>query len=132
MTKSKSMFEKTNDVFENWDKEAFKNLFHEDYMKVRETEMVNRDEHVEDVSKLASQSDWNWHTDWNWHKIVKNMYEDEYVSVSRWEENGEIVTNCVILREGQFWRSMVNSQMLHLINSNCAVERLFQNQEEVA
>jgi hypothetical protein len=95
-------------------------------MKVRETEMVNRDEHVEDVSKLASQSDWNW------DKIVKNMYEDEYVSVSRWEENGEIVTNCVILREGQFWRSMVNSQMLHLINSNCAVERLFQNQEEAA
>ena len=39
-----SMFQQLIECFNNWDEETFKELHHEDYMFIRETELLNRDE----------------------------------------------------------------------------------------
>ena len=49
-----SVYEKYFDVYSNWDLEKFKNIHHEDYMFVRETELLTRDEHVESFAELVN------------------------------------------------------------------------------
>ena len=34
---------------QNWDKEKFRNLHHEDFLFIRETELLNHDDHVENI-----------------------------------------------------------------------------------
>ena len=41
-----SMFQQLIECFNNWDEDTFKQLHHEDFMFIRETELLNRDEHV--------------------------------------------------------------------------------------
>ena len=55
-----SMFQQLIECFNNWDEETFKELHHEDFMFIRETELLNRDEHVSNVSKLVKEPAWNW------------------------------------------------------------------------
>ena len=98
-----SLFKKYQDVYSNWDLEIFKNIHHEDYMFVRETELLTREEHVESFSKLANDPNWNW----NWIKSVVVIHEDEHILVTRWEDNGEIVTNTSLIKDGLCWRAIV-------------------------
>ena len=102
MAKAKGMFQKLVDITNKRDTEAFKNLFHEDYMHVRETDLVNKDEFFEEILVVWSKPDWNW------HQIAKYIYEYKHTMLTRWEENGEVVTNSAILKEGQFWRTIIN------------------------
>ena len=46
-----SMADQYREIFTNWDKEAFKEMHHEDFMFIRETELVQRDEHVENLDR---------------------------------------------------------------------------------
>ena len=48
-----SLYKKYLDVYSNWDLETFKNIHHEDYMFVRETDLLTRDEHVDSFAKLS-------------------------------------------------------------------------------
>ena len=54
-----SLYKKYLDVYSNWDLETFKNIHHEDYMFVRETDLLTRDEHVESFAKLSVDPNWN-------------------------------------------------------------------------
>ena len=42
-------FERAQKIFNNWDKEAFRAAHHEDYMFIREFEMVTLEDHIESV-----------------------------------------------------------------------------------
>ena len=42
MIKSKSLFQRIYDIFENWDEEAFRNHHHEDFMHLQETDFLRR------------------------------------------------------------------------------------------
>ena len=39
-------FERAQKIFNNWDKEAFRAAHHEDYMFIREFEMVTLEDHI--------------------------------------------------------------------------------------
>jgi len=71
-------------------------------MHLQETDFLNKDEHVKVISELATKPELNW------HKIAKCVYEDEYVSITRWEENGEIVTHCSTIKNDQVWRAVIS------------------------
>ena len=45
-------FERAQKIFNNWDKEAFRAVHHEDYMFIREFEMVTLEDHVESVDEV--------------------------------------------------------------------------------
>ena len=40
---------------QNWDKEKFRNLHHEDFLFIRETELLHRDDHVENIDRLVTE-----------------------------------------------------------------------------
>ena len=48
-----SLSQKYKAVFANWDKEVFRDIHHEDFMFIRETELLTLDDHVENLDKLA-------------------------------------------------------------------------------
>ena len=98
-----SLYKKYLDVYSNWDLETFKNIHHEDYMFVRETDLLTRDEHVDSFAKLSVDPNWNW----DWFKAVEVLYEDEHVLLTRWEDKGDIVTNTSIIKDGLCWRAIV-------------------------
>ena len=96
-----SMFQQLIECFNNWDEETFKELHHEDYMFIRETELLNRDEHVSNISKLVKESTWNW------QHVATLIHENEFVTEARWEENNEVVTNFMVKKNNQIWRALV-------------------------
>ena len=99
-----SLHKKSIDVFTNWDIEAFKNLFHEDFFLLRETQLLTLDEHIENIAKLVETTDWL--------KTAKRqvlIHENEYVYETRWEDGEDIVTNVILKKENdKIWRSIVN------------------------
>jgi|TARA_B110000037_G_C17023045_1_gene466134 hypothetical protein len=98
-----SLIKKYLDVYSNWDLETFRNIHHEDYMFIRETDLLTRDEHVDNFVKLTTDPNWNW----DWFKSVDVLYEDKHVLLTRWEDNGDIVTNTSIIKDGLCWRAIV-------------------------
>jgi len=48
-----TLFQKYVEVFTDWDVDAFRGLHHEDFMFVRETDLLNLDEHIEIIDKLV-------------------------------------------------------------------------------
>ena len=99
-----SMSEKYLSVFANWDKEVFRNLHHEDFMFIRETELLTLDEQVDTIDRLVKESDY--------HKFfLKNaelIHENNYISEGRWREGDEIVTSVTLIKNGKAWRQIVN------------------------
>ena len=96
-----SMFQQLIECFNNWDEETFKELHHEDFMFIRETELLNRDEHVSNISQLVKE------TTWNWQHVATLIHENEFVTEARWEENNEVVTNFMVKKNNQIWRALV-------------------------
>ena len=96
-----SMFQQLIECFNNWDEETFKELHHEDFMFIREAELLNRDEHVRNVSKLVKEPAWNW------QHVATLIHENEFVTEARWEENNEVVTNFMVKKNNQIWRALV-------------------------
>lgn len=72
-------------------------------MFVRETGLLTREEHVESLSKLANDPNWTQ----NWFKSVVVIHEDEHILMTRWEDNGEIVTNTNLIKDGLCGRAIV-------------------------
>ena len=76
-----SLSQKYKAVFANWDKEVFRDIHHEDFMFIRETELLTLDDHVENLDKLALTT--------NFLKNTQNgqlIHENEYVFENRWKE----------------------------------------------
>ena len=90
-----------NEIFHNWDKEAFRAMYHPDYMFIREFEMVTVNDHIETLDQAMKDG-------YDVHKRWTTIHENDYVSELRWEEGNEVVTHVSLLKEGLLWRGFVN------------------------
>lgn len=88
-------------IFNAWDKEAFRAAHHEDYMFIREFEMVTLDDHIDTVDEFMRSG-------YDIHKRWTLIHENDYVGEVRWEEGDEIVTHVTLLKDGLIWRGFVN------------------------
>jgi hypothetical protein len=96
-----SLQAKMDEIFNNWDKEAFRATHHPDYMFIREFEMVTLDDHVETINELMLNG-------YDVHKRWTLIHENDYVGEIRWEEDDEIITHVILKKDGLHWRGFVN------------------------
>ena len=97
-----SLFQKQADVFYNWDREVLRSLHHEDFMSIRETELLTLNEHVATIDELARKGKMDWHS----KAIILN--EDDFFMAARWEQEGDIITNVHLKKHGLSWRALVS------------------------
>ena len=83
-----SINQKYRAVFFNWDKYAFRDIHHADFMFIRETELLTLDEQVDGIDRL--------------------FRENDYVSEARGQDGAEIVTSVTLIENGKAWRQIVN------------------------
>ena len=98
----RSMHWEVRKLANNWNEEKFKELHHEDFLFIRETELLTRDEHCDNISRLVSETDF--------FKGFKPqlIHENEFISEARWEDNGEIITRVFLMKKGKIWRHIVS------------------------
>ena len=101
-----SFYKKTGEVIADWNKEEFRKLFHEDFLFIRETELVTLDDHMNNLDEFMSKPE-NAKT-MTEDRINSLVHENRFVTEIRWEEKGEIVTNVFLKKDGLGWRSIVN------------------------
>ena len=53
------MADQYREIFTNWDKEAFKEMHHEDFMFIRETELLTLDDQVDTIDRLVRENDYH-------------------------------------------------------------------------
>ena len=99
-----SMNQKYVSVFSNWDKETFRDIHHEDFMFIRETELLTLDEQVENIDRLISENNFGK----QFVKIANLIHENDYVSEVRWQEGNEIITSVTLIKNGKAWRQIAN------------------------
>ena len=103
-----SISQKYLSVFANWDKEVFRSIHNEDFMFIRETELLTLDDQVDTIDRLVRENDY--------HKFfLKNaelIHENSYVSEGRWREGNEVITSVTLIKNGKAWRQIVNRVML--------------------
>ena len=99
-----SVHKQFRNVFANWDKEVFRDIHHEDFLFIRETELLTLDDHVENIDRLVTTTDFA--KSQNSNAVL--IHENEYVSEIRWRDGAEIVTAIVLLKNGKAWRQIAN------------------------
>ena len=99
-----SLRQKFNSVFSDWDKKAFRDIHHEDFLFIRETELLTLDEHVKNIDKLVKENDFGE----NFLKIAQIVHENDYISEWRWQDDDEIVTAVVLTKHGKAWRQIAH------------------------
>ena len=99
-----SVYHLYQSVFGKWDKEVFKEIHHEEFLFIRETELLTLDEHVEVMDNLLTTTDFGKEQNKNMVLIHANEYVEEY----RWRDNEDIVTAVFLLKNGKTWRQIVN------------------------
>ena len=99
--KFKMAFAYMQKIFNARDNEAFRAAHHEDYMFIREFEMVTLDDHIDTVDEFMRSG-------YDIHKRWTLIHENDYVGEVRWEEGDEIVTHVTLLKDGLIWRGFVN------------------------
>ena len=99
-----SVHKQFRNVFANWDKEVFRDIHHEDFLFIRETELLTLDDHVENIDRLVTTADFA--KSQNSNAVL--IHENEYVSEIRWRDGAEIVTAVVLLKNGKAWRQIAN------------------------
>ena len=103
-----SFFEKSGEIMQNWDKNEFRKLFHEDFMFIREFEMVTLEDHINNIDIFMTEQD---RTKMMAERRRNSLiHENRFVTEVRWEEGSEIVTNVFLKKEGLVWRSIVNRE----------------------
>ena len=103
-----SFFEKSGEIMQNWDKNEFRKLFHEDFMFIREFEMVTLEDHINNIDIFMTEQDRT--KMMAQRRRTSLIHENRFVTEVRWEEGGEIVTNVFLKKEGLVWRSIVNRE----------------------
>ena len=81
------LFQKYVYVFYNWGREVFRSLHHEDFMFIRETELLIPNEHALTIHELASKGEMDLHTK------ATLSHEDDFLMAACWEQDGDIITN---------------------------------------
>ena len=79
-----SFFEKAGDVLADWNKEEFRKLFHEDFLFIRETELVTLDDHMNNLDEFMSKPE-------NAKELIERrrnalVHENDFVTEVRFEE----------------------------------------------
>ncbi|XXK36087.1 hypothetical protein ACMAY8_07675 [Rhodobacteraceae bacterium nBUS_22] len=98
-----SLFDKSVALFENkYDPEKFRELHHEEFMFIRETQLVDLDEQCEIINGLAQDPEF--------HPLrtAELVHENHYALEFRWEDNGQVITNLTLKKDGLYWRTMVS------------------------
>ena len=75
-----SINQKYRAVFSDWDKEAFRDIHHEDFMFIRETELLTLEEQVDNIDRLVREEIFGEH----FLKIDEIIPENDFVSEARW------------------------------------------------
>ena len=88
-------------IFNAWDKQVFRAAHHEDYMFIREFEMVTLDDHIDTVDEFMRSG-------YDIHKRWTLIHENDYVGEVRWEEGDDIITHVTLLKGGLIWRGFVD------------------------
>ena len=44
----------------------------------------------------------------DWHTKVRFAHEDEFLMAAFWEQEGEIITNAQLKKDGLSWRALVS------------------------
>ena len=86
----------------NWDKENFRDLHHEEFLFIRETEPLHRDDHVANIDRLITKGKFDL------SKSPILIHENKYISQVRWQYGNEIVTRVFMIKEGKAWRQIVS------------------------
>jgi len=86
-----------------WNKEKYRDVHHEDFLFIKETELLTRDEHVENIDRLINEGQFNSFT-----QKSKLVHENEFVLETRWQDDNEIVTRVYMLKDGKAWRLVVS------------------------
>ena len=98
----RSMHWESRELARNWSKEKFMDLHHEDFLFIRETELLTRDEHFSVINRLATETDY-------FKKYKPQLvHENEFISEARFEDNDEIVTRVFIMKQRKIWRQIVS------------------------
>ena len=79
-------------VARNWEQEVFGELHHEDFLFIRQTELLTRDEQVDKIDRLVRKK--------NFFKSFKPqlIHGSEFNAEGRWEDNGEIIAHVFLMR----------------------------------
>tara|TARA_Y100001933_G_C18465605_1_gene341944 strand:- start:95 stop:415 length:321 start_codon:yes stop_codon:yes gene_type:complete len=51
-----SFYEKSEEILANWDKNEFRKLFHNDFLFIREAELVTLDDHMDNLDEWMTSS----------------------------------------------------------------------------
>ena len=72
-------FARNREIFsaDKWDSIAFKNCFHEEFMFVRETDLVTRDEFCASIDNLMEQGKLDWQN-------IELVHENDHVMETKW------------------------------------------------
>jgi len=108
-----SFYEKSEEILANWDKNEFRKLFHNDFLFIREAELVTLDDHMDNLDEWMTSS--NASSEDRKKMMAERrrnslIHENRFVTEIRWEEDGKIVTNVFLKKEGLVWRSIVNRE----------------------
>lgn len=100
-----SLCKKSVTVFDNYDADAFLSLHHKDFIFFRD-EYTNLDQHCAFMNELCKGP--------NFHplKNAELICLKEYTLKMRWEDNGEMVTNLSLKKDGLYWKAMVNRTLI--------------------
>ena len=105
-------FARTTEVFsaEKWDPIAFKNCFHDEFMFVREMDLVTRDEFCASIDNLMVQGKLDWQN-------IELVHENDHVMETKWIDGDELVVRVNLKKDGLTWRSIVKRTPINKANS---------------
>ena len=100
-----SLFGKSVACFDDYHSNIFRSLNHPEFMFIRELQFLDLDEQCEIINQKVKDNP-------NIHPFrlrnVQLIHENHYSMESRWEENGEMVTNLTLKKDSRYWRSVVS------------------------
>ena len=88
---------------EKFDPITFKNQFHEEFMFIRETSLVDRDQFCAEIDQLMAEGKNNIPFD-----DMELIHENDDVTELRWVDENERVVGINLKKDGLLWRGFVN------------------------
>ena len=87
---------------EKFDLIKFRSQFHEDFMFIRETSLVDRDEFCAEIDQLMAEGKNNIPFD-----DMELIHENDDVTELRWMDGNERIVRINLKKDGLIWRSIV-------------------------
>ena len=87
---------------EKFDLIEFKSQFHEDFMFIRETSLVDRDQFCAEIDELMLQGKNSIP-----HEAMELIHENDDCTEIRWVDGNERIVRINLKKDGLIWRSIV-------------------------